>query len=332
MQPAGDIPDTATWYVDGSLIDGPSKLLSLAGYSIVVVAQDGRLLGCAHGAPPSWVTTAGAAEAYALYKVLTLNPFVPRILTDCLGVLHSLQRGSAEATAANKVNAKLWTLIGSCLDGTSWQMAADNVTWMPAHGTKATIGRAMRSDGRPITATDWRGNRLADALAKAAASRFRTPYKVRHTVATAMRAYEQAAALAGMVTHAANNHFVSSVAQDGKYMHKKMRDAMPPARMQRPLTSEAQRCQPPTAPATTAASTPAPPATDAGPKRDHSAKTALNLAAAQRDARFLQAWHRDMASRPRAVAAGMSARERLEALRLRVRLKEAADRTQFFNA
>ena len=58
-QPTGDIPDTATWYVDGSLVDGPAKLLSITGYSIVVVAQDGRLLGSAHGAPPSWVTTAG---------------------------------------------------------------------------------------------------------------------------------------------------------------------------------------------------------------------------------------------------------------------------------
>ena len=248
---------------------------------------------------------------------------MPRVITDCLGVLHTLQRGPTAATAADKVNARLWTLIGSCLDGTSWQAAAERVTWMPAHGSKASVGRALRSDDLPITATDWRANRLADALAKAAASRFRLPYKVRHVVATAMKAYEHAAALAGMVTHAANNHHVSAIAHDGTYVHKKVRDALPPARTQRPPARAAQQHQAPPVPTAAPFPTSAPAAAATKPKRDGSAKTALAQAAAQRDARFVQTWHKDMASKPRTVVAGLSARERLEALRLRVSLRAA---------
>ena len=327
-QPAGDVPDSATWYVDGSLLDGPSKVLSVTGYSIVVVAEDGQLLGCAHGAPPSWVTSAGAAEAYALYKVLALNPFVPRIVTDCLGVLHTLCRGPHDAVAANRANARLWKLIGGCLDGTTWQEAAKSVTWMPAHGSRAVIGTALKSDGTAVTARDWRSNRLADALAKAAAARFRVPHDARHVVKTALRAYEHAAMVAGMVTHASNNHYVSTTTPDGAYAHRKRRDALPPAKTSGLAEAKTSR---PTAtaapPAATAAPTPAPAPSTSGttaPKNGNSARTALQSALARQDARFLQTWHRDMAARPRAATAGLSAQERLQALQLRVRARSLA--------
>jgi len=342
-QPVGDVPDTALWYVDGSLVDGPSRLLGVTGYSIVVVAQDGQSLGCAHGAPPHWVTTAGAAEAFATYKVLTLTPFVPHIITDCLGVLHTLQRGPVAATAANRANARLWSLIGGCLDGTTWRDAAEMMTWMPAHGSKAVIGIALKSNNEAVTAIDWRANRLADALAKAAASRFRIPGNARRAIATALRTYEQAAAVAGIVTHAANNHHVSATAQDGTYVHRRLRDALPPAT--RPTSSRAaQPLGGPTLATATAASTPAPAtstttltsattalapapassATATAPTRPaRSARIACQHAAALRDARFVQAWHKEMAERPRLAAQGLTAQERLEALRLRVRLKHA---------
>jgi len=324
-QPDGDIPSSATWYVDGSLLDGPSKVLSVTGYSIVVVGDDGQLIGCAHGAPPSWVASAGAAEAFALYKVLALNPFVPEIVTDCLGVLHALMRGPHDATAANRVNARLWKLIGGCLDGTSWQEAARSVTWMPAHGSRATIGTAMKSSGMPITAIDWRANRLADALAKAAAARFRIPHQIQNTVKTAFRAYEHAAMVAGIVTHAANNHYTSVTTPDGAYAHRRQRDAQPPARSSNPAQKKNSE---PTTTATsrTAATTlePSPTTTtaeDTAHKRKNAAGNALRAATEQRDARFLQTWHREMANRPRVAAAGPTAQERLLALQLRVRAK-----------
>jgi len=341
-QPVEDVPDDAVWYVDGSLYDGPSKLLGVTGYAIVVVARDGRLLGCASGAPPHWITTAGAAEAYATYKVLALSPFVPHIVTDCLGVLQTLQRGPTAASAANKLNARLWALIGGCLDGTTWQAAADHVTWMPSHGTKGSIGNACKSDGGMVTATDWRANRLADALAKAAAGRFRVPSATRNAVTTALRAYEQSAAVAGIVTYAANNFCLSTTAQDGTYVHKRLRDAQPPAtrhaaeRLDRGAEAPAQATRPTTptsaatalaapldltaaAPALTSAASTAP----AAARTSHSAKAACLRADAARDARAVRSWHQDMAARPRLAAQGPTAQERLAALRLRVCLRHS---------
>ena len=49
--------------------------------------------------------------------------------------------------------------------------------------------------------------------------------------------------------------------------------------------------------------------------------TALLGEAARQEARFIQNWHLDMAAKPRAPPQGPTAAERLEALRLRVRLK-----------
>jgi len=327
-EPDGDVPSSATWYVDGSLLDGPSRVLSVTGYSIVVVGDDGQLIGCAHGAPPSWITTAGAAEAFALYKVLTLNPFVPKIVTDCLGVLQSLMRGRHDATAANRINAKLWKMVDTCLDGTTWQEAASSVTWMPAHGARASIGTALKSSGMPVTAIDWRANRLADALAKAAAARFRVPHRVQHTVRTAFKAYEHAAMVAGVVTHAASNHFTSVTTPDGAYAHRKLRDAQPPAKSSRP--AQKKHCEdtattPSRATGSTPEPGPAPTVTDdPAPKRANAAGNALRAAAELRDARFIRTWHRDMAERPRTAATGPTAQERLLALQLRVRAKSLA--------
>ena len=325
-QPPADIPDSASWYVDGSLVDGPSRLLGVTGFAIVVVAEDGSLLGCAHGAPPAWVATAGAAEAFALYKVLAVNPFVPTIVTDCLGVLQTLQRGSTTATAANRVNARLWRLIASCLDGTTWREAAEQVTWMPAHGSRAAIGVATKSNNDVVSETDWRANRLADALAKAAASRFRVPQSVRRVVATAMRAYEHSAAVAGLVTKAANNHFVSATLEDGSYAYRKVRDSLPPAKHKTSHETPANApAGTPTATATssTSSATPGPP-NAAPPRASSSARAALQKTEALKDARFIQTWHKDMAAQPRAAASGMSGRERIEALKLRIRLKALA--------
>jgi len=322
-RPHGDFPDTAKWYVDGSLMDGPSRLMAVTGYAIVVVAADGALLGCAYGAPPSWITTAGAAEAYAFYKVLSLNPFMPQVITDCLGVLRTLQQGKVVATAANRVNARLWVLIAACLDGATWEEAALRLTWMPAHGSRSCVGAAVKSDGNPVTYYDWRANRLADLLAIAAASRFRVAAGVGGVVATAMRAYEHAAAVAGIVTHAANNRFTSTTLPDGSYLHHKTRDAAPPPSKNKAASEEHKKDEEASAaaPADAPKREPLSATGTATTRTGTSTRTALLREAARQDARFVQSWHLDMAAKPRAPPQGPTAAERLEALRLRVRLK-----------
>ena len=55
------------------------------------------------------------------------------------------------------------------------------LTWIPAHGSaSSTIGIALRSDGRQVSAVDWRANRLVDAAAKAAAAQERVPEGIRN--------------------------------------------------------------------------------------------------------------------------------------------------------
>ena len=78
---------------------------------------------------------------------------------------------------------------------------------MPAHGAAAgTIGHALKSNGVAVTACDWSANRLVDAAAKAAASQGRFSARARDVLSQAMAAAEFGAAMAGVTTHAANNH------------------------------------------------------------------------------------------------------------------------------
>ena len=194
---------------------------------------------------------------------------------------------------------------------------------MPAHGSRSCVGAAIKSDGGLVTYVDWRANRLADLLAKAAASRFRVPAGARAVVSTAMRTYEHAAAVAGIVTHAANNRFTSTTLPDGSYLHHKTRDAAPPPSTHKATGEEDRKDKVvnATAPATTPAREPPTAPGTAATRTGTSTRTTLLREAARQEARFVQNWHLDMAAKPRAPLQGPTGAERLEALRLRIRLK-----------
>ena len=66
--------DEATWYFDGSMLDGKVDLLRATGFSIVITSPGGDLLGTARGTPPQWCFTAAAAEAWALLEILRQTP------------------------------------------------------------------------------------------------------------------------------------------------------------------------------------------------------------------------------------------------------------------
>ena len=59
--------DDAAWYFDGSMINGKWRALRLTGFGVAVATPGpgGDLLGYGLGWPPTWVTTAAAAEAWA---------------------------------------------------------------------------------------------------------------------------------------------------------------------------------------------------------------------------------------------------------------------------
>eukprot|EP00973_Karenia_brevis_P009128 1236807-Karenia_brevis.AAC.1 len=100
---------------------------------------------------------------------------------------------------------------------------------MPAHGSAHTIGRSLKSNGVPISAKDWRANRLADGLAKLAAGRHRVRKDTMLLAAHAAAAVEHSAAKLGVVTHMANHHEVSFVHPDGASGRRWIRDSAPAA-------------------------------------------------------------------------------------------------------
>ena len=148
---------------------GPIWELRRTGCAIVVVSTSGDLVAFGNAVPAPWVRTAAAAELWAVMLVLAYTIKPPQIITDCLSILSAATAGSASAAAPNRLLAQLWVRIAMLLDtDVSVLSTCGYLILMPAHGAAATIGNALRSDGNVVTSIDWRANRFADALAKAA--------------------------------------------------------------------------------------------------------------------------------------------------------------------
>ena len=101
-------------------------------------------------------------------------------------------------------------MVAQALDG-DFSVARGAVIWMPAHGSVASIGHAKDSHGLPIDAGMWRGSRLVDLLAKAAAAEHRLPRWALRQVQNAGKLYLHHAARLGKATHDANNFKASEV-------------------------------------------------------------------------------------------------------------------------
>jgi hypothetical protein len=202
-----DILQGATWYIDGSLFDEDRKFARRTGYGVAVVTTSGKLIAYGHGIPPAWIHDAAGAELWAFYAVLSMNSEVPRIVTDCLGILETLRGPTHNAVLPTKMLARTWGMILSTLDG-RFEVARHQTVWMPSHLSTAAIGSVKDSEGKPITNIMWRANRLVDVLAKKAAGNERLPKWVVCKAANAAKLVQHHAARLGYVTHEANNHKV----------------------------------------------------------------------------------------------------------------------------
>ncbi len=65
----------------------------------------------------------------------------------------------------------------------------------------AAIGTLIKSDGRPVTVVEWRANRLADALAKAAVGDEKVCQVASELMSQAEALVRHEAAVVGAVTH-----------------------------------------------------------------------------------------------------------------------------------
>ena len=61
------LDNTWTVYLDGSLLDGPSKELGRVGFGFAALDCYGRTMASAYGIPPDWITTIHGAEVWALH-------------------------------------------------------------------------------------------------------------------------------------------------------------------------------------------------------------------------------------------------------------------------
>ena len=218
----------ATWYFDGSLLHGKWKDYRTTGFSICVVAQDASLIGFGHGTPPHWCLTAAAAEAWALFVVVSATPFAPNMRTDCLSLLRTAEQGTKKATGARRALARVWKLIASNLDGYISTLAIDNcLTWMPAHQSRGMVGEATLSNGARLTNVDRRANRLVDAGAKLEAALRKMPPAVDRILESARHAVTFFVKLLGMVTFAANNHTRIVCDEHGSEVVRTFRDSTP---------------------------------------------------------------------------------------------------------
>ena len=191
--------EKVTWYVDGSLLDGPRTLTSSTGAGFAGVDPQGILVAYGDATPPNWITTIPGVEAWIVQVILSATTVQKAIVTDCLGNVNTFEKGMEYATGAKRVLARIWQPI--------MEIAAERhikLIWMPAHTTTASVGIRRKSDGRVLTPIDHRANALVDVLAKKAATLVKMPSYVLDLVLQAEAAFEHEAALLGVVTRTAN--------------------------------------------------------------------------------------------------------------------------------
>ena len=199
--------DDATWYIDGSMFDGKHQVGTRCGYGIVVVTQQAQLIGLASGTTPHWINDAAGAELWAYHLVLLEQPVVPRTCTDCKGILDGTHRQPQALTAATSMLARTWAMILHTLDD-DLRATHGKLVWIPAHISAARMQQhpPCTSESEPMSWIQWRANRLADLLAKTAASRHRLPAHLFTMFQKVDVLHKHQAALLGVVTHVANNH------------------------------------------------------------------------------------------------------------------------------
>ncbi len=212
-------------------------------------------------------------------------------------------------------------MIFNVLDNVDAQTLINkSIVWMPAHCSTAAIGRRERSDGRTVSAIDWRSNRLVDGLAKMAARLHVAPRVATKMLQHALQASEYLAASLGAITYAANRHKVSVMREDGTMHDTTIRDSDPG---HRPSVKKASPCASHSCTASSSLSTGAPASSSVGEfstKTQHSRKMQglAKMASTRSEVQFQEWWLKSRDTRFFHAAPAEEASRRIEALRLRI--------------
>jgi hypothetical protein len=277
------------------------------------------------------VKDAAGAECWAFYVTLVSagECECPHVVTDCYNILTMLCGGMADATGPSRPLARVWNMIAPILDGAgTHELVNKRVVWMPSHCTTASIGTTVKSNGRTVTAMDWRANRLVDKLAKNAARAHCVPDLAVNTFEQALCAAEYYAALAGTVTYAGNHFAVDVVRRNGTIGRSIVRDSCPGVRPKRdfktlvkddppPCAAPLKRCR-------TGCHQPGLSSSDvpkvATAQALHAARGKKARLQTERSAeqRFQSAWRENRDKRSASAPPRMTAKDRVDALRRRI--------------
>ncbi len=197
-----EFPSAATWYTDGSAVDGQHEQLRRLGWAFVAIDAQGDVVAATYGSPPPWIDSVTGAEAWALMQASKVAGLGATFVTDSLSCAHAARRGVKWATAPSRPLARVWRMM---LAGFGSGAGGATVVWMPAHTAAHDIGVKLLSNGVALTRRDQLSNALADELAKRGAHQWRASAAVRARFVAAHVLAARAAVLVGHATWHANN-------------------------------------------------------------------------------------------------------------------------------
>ena len=161
-------------YPDGSALDGPNPELMRCGWAFVVISSEtGEVAASAMGAPPPWIADIGGAEAWAMLQAaLRVMPGKrSRFKGDCKACIGMMHAGLEVAASPKRALARVYNLLLPAME----DICLSCVLWMPAHKSKAHVGKLRLSNGELLTDKDVRANDMADGFAKQAVEEHRVP-------------------------------------------------------------------------------------------------------------------------------------------------------------
>ena len=250
------------------------------------------------------------------------------MFTDCKGVQDGLRRPEQQLVSAFSRLGRTWSMVLGALDHELGK-ASSRTVWVPAHISCARMMASppLTSQGIALSWIQWRANRLADVLAKAAAARDRLPEKIFKWIKDAQQLHQHQAAVLGLATHAATHFERRVVDPHGQTVTHLIRDSAG-QRPRRPRTW--RRYQPQQASQAIAPSAMAPrdmaerPPAPLGPRAKRRRLTQVYLQQRQISSARQVATH--LAATSLAPSAGPPASDRLAALRERIRAREREEK------
>ena len=144
------------------------------GWAFVVICFDtGNVVASAMGVPPPWITDIGGAEAWAMLQAaLRVMPGKrSRFKGDCKACIDMIHAGLEVAASPKRALARVYNLLLPAME----DICLSCVLWMPAHKSKAHVGKLRLSNGEVLTDKDVMANDMADGFAKQAVEEHRVP-------------------------------------------------------------------------------------------------------------------------------------------------------------